>query len=450
MAKAFQGYEVVISALSSGGTGILEQSNLIKAAQKAKVTRFVPSEWAWDNSILGVAKQKEQIRKQLESSGLEWTYFQVGYFLEYIWSPIFGWDVKDNKFNVTGSKDTKISFTDLETIGKYTAEFINHPSSKNNTVEFATETVTYGEAEDKVEKIIGKKINVQYTDPETIKTKLDNGGFKDATFMERLFAELKYDIGSSRVFISRPQNDTLKERPWISGYNNLNKRFDLRFIFSISRKSTTLLLQMLKTLAIQSLSPQKIPKSANQCTIASLMASDMHLGHAPKQMHPNMLPYIYGQKQTHIIHLEYSLQQLRRASNFLKELRKSSDNILWLGSKNCSITMRMARLSNTKFASYQPGMFSNPKVASYMVPDAVIIVPSFLNLYSFDRFAILKGPLKETALLELMKANIPSVSLCDSNEDIRMITYPIAGNDDGVASGQLFTKTLLSAIQKDS
>eukprot|EP00835_Amoeboradix_gromovi_P002552 NODE_147_length_17537_cov_0.265627.p10 type:complete len:207 gc:universal NODE_147_length_17537_cov_0.265627:16479-15859(-) len=205
---------------------------------------------------------------------------------------------------------------------------------------------------------------------------------------------------------------------------------------------------MLKNLAIQSLSPQKLPNSANQCTIATLMASDMHLGHSPKQMHPNMLPYVYGQRQTHILHLEHSLQQLRRASHFLKELRKDSDKILWLGSRDCSITMRMARLSSTKFASYQPGMFLNTKMASYTVPEAVIIVPSLLQLYSDERFSILKGPLKETALLECMKANIPTVSLCDSNEDIRMITYPIIGNDDGVASGQLFTKTLLDATKQ--
>ena len=205
---------------------------------------------------------------------------------------------------------------------------------------------------------------------------------------------------------------------------------------------------MLKNLALQALSPQSIPSTAAQCTIASLMASDMHLGHTPKQMHPNMLPYVYGQKDTHIIHLEHSLQQLRRASNFLRELRKQTDNILWLGSKNCSITMRMARLSKTKYAFYQPGMFSNNKLKTYMEPDAVIIVPSFLQLYSENRFAILKGPLKETALLECMKANLPTVSLCDSNEDVRMITYPIVGNDDGVASGQLFTKTLMGSLLK--
>ncbi len=203
---------------------------------------------------------------------------------------------------------------------------------------------------------------------------------------------------------------------------------------------------MLKNTILSSLSPQKLPSTASQCTLSTLVACDMHLGHAPSQMHLSMLPYVYGQRKIHIINVEHSLQQLRRASNFLKELGKTSDNILWLGSRNCSITSRMARMSKTHSSHYQPGMFTNPDIASHCKPEAVILVPSFLNLYSEGRFDILKNATKETALLECMKANIPSIALCDTNEDIRLITYPVVGNDDGVTSGQLFTKTLKNAL----
>eukprot|EP00834_Sanchytrium_tribonematis_P002246 NODE_65_length_25825_cov_1.353844.p13 type:complete len:211 gc:universal NODE_65_length_25825_cov_1.353844:19707-20339(+) len=200
-------------------------------------------------------------------------------------------------------------------------------------------------------------------------------------------------------------------------------------------------------LAIEALTPQKLPTNAWNCSIGSLMASDLHLGHRPKDMHPNSLPYVYGQKQIHILNLEHTLQQLRRACSFLNELKKTEGKILWLGSKDCSIGMRMARITSTEFKSYQPGMFTNSKLKEFIQPDAVIFVPTFLQLYSENRFDVLKGPTKEVALLECMKACVPSISLCDSNEDIRMITYPIIGNDDGVASGQLISKILANSIK---
>ena len=207
IAKVLQGYEVVISTLSSGNGGLNEQVNLIKAAQKAKVTRFVPSEWAWENSVVHVFEEKAKIRKQLESSGLEWTYFIVGYFSEYIWSPWFGWDVEKNSFKLIGSKDSKISFTDLPTIGKYAAAFINHPSSKNAYVRFAADTVTYGEAQAKLEKWLGKKITIEYTDPEIVKAKFE----KEGKSYDNLFDQLKYDIGTSRVVVEKSQNSTFPE-----------------------------------------------------------------------------------------------------------------------------------------------------------------------------------------------------------------------------------------------
>eukprot|EP00834_Sanchytrium_tribonematis_P006393 NODE_466_length_7077_cov_0.565205.p2 type:complete len:283 gc:universal NODE_466_length_7077_cov_0.565205:290-1138(+) len=208
--KVFQGYEVVLSALGSQSGAILHQKQLIDAAKKANVKRFIPSEWAWDNSITFMVAEKNQIRHHLEQSGLEWTYFQTGYFSEYIWSNFFGWDIKNNKFQVVGNEDTKISHTDMATIGKYAAAFLNHPSSKNKTVYVATETLTYGQAEEQLEQITGKSITVEYTDPEPLKQKFE----KEGKSLSNFFDQLKYDIGTSRTVIEHPQN---KEFPEIKG-----------------------------------------------------------------------------------------------------------------------------------------------------------------------------------------------------------------------------------------
>ena len=205
--KVLEGYEVLICSLSSRSGALKSQDDLIKAAKAAHIKRFIPSEWAWEKSEAFIKDEKMKIRKLIEASGMEWTYFNVGYFSEYIWSSWFGFDIPKREFNVVGSKDSKISHTDLVTIGKYAAAFINDPSSKNATVEFATETLTYGEAFEKLEKLLGTKLTPKYTSPSVHKEIFEKDGKTEAT----LFDQLKYDIGVGNVVIKNSQHTKFPE-----------------------------------------------------------------------------------------------------------------------------------------------------------------------------------------------------------------------------------------------
>ena len=79
---ATQGVDVVIPTLNSDGLAL--QSNLVKASKQNGVKRFVPSEFGPDlyKSDSAIMATKIPFRKELESSGLEWTYVNTGFWYD--------------------------------------------------------------------------------------------------------------------------------------------------------------------------------------------------------------------------------------------------------------------------------------------------------------------------------------------------------------------------------
>src|SRR5690242_15670528 len=90
---ATQGVDVVISTLNADGLSL--QSNLVTASKQTGVKRFIPSEYGCDlhKSITPILKTKLPFRQELESSGLEWTYINTGFWYETTFRWWQGFDV---------------------------------------------------------------------------------------------------------------------------------------------------------------------------------------------------------------------------------------------------------------------------------------------------------------------------------------------------------------------
>jgi len=135
VAKELEGTQVVLSNLS--GIAVGNQELLIKAAQKAGVKRFYPSEYGIDDIAHKISSPfidpKKAIRTKIIDAGIESVIVVTGFFLEWQVSPAYSFNAEDQTVEIFGNGNTKISFTSLGDIGTYVAESINHPQLQGSS-----------------------------------------------------------------------------------------------------------------------------------------------------------------------------------------------------------------------------------------------------------------------------------------------------------------------------
>ncbi|PNW76810.1 hypothetical protein CHLRE_11g477200v5 [Chlamydomonas reinhardtii] len=161
---ALKGQEIVISTV--GAAALSEQPKYIEAAKAAGVRRFVPSEFGFDSGAPGVREYfpamgyKYATQDALRASGLEYTFVITGFFLETQFTNLFYWDVPGGKATVKGDTTQPFTLTSLVDVGRWTAEALLDPASKNATVYLVGEVLTYEDAIKTVEKATGKTLAV--------------------------------------------------------------------------------------------------------------------------------------------------------------------------------------------------------------------------------------------------------------------------------------------------
>src|ERR1700693_5285885 len=66
----------------------------------------------------------------------------------------------------------------------------------------------------------------------------------------------------------------------------------------------------------------------------SLLAAGVHFGHQTHRWNPKMSRYIYGSRNNiHIIDLQKTVRELKKALIFLKTIAESKQNVLFVGTK---------------------------------------------------------------------------------------------------------------------
>lgn len=74
---------------------------------------------------------KQGIRQKVIDAGLECVSVVTGHFLEWQVSPFYKFDFETMTTTIYGDGNTKISFTSLGDIARFTAGSINHPDLQN-------------------------------------------------------------------------------------------------------------------------------------------------------------------------------------------------------------------------------------------------------------------------------------------------------------------------------
>lgn len=177
--------------------------------------------------------------------------------------------------------------------------------------------------------------------------------------------------------------------------------------------------------------------------VKDLFQARVHFGHKEGSLDVKMRKYILGTRLSYLIFdLDQTAEHLKKALNFTAHIAYNGGIILFLNRNSLnSHTVEQAaqtagEFSHTRF--WRGGVFTNANVqfgAVTRLPDLCIFVNTLNNIMS-----------QHTAIRDSAKMNIPTIGIVDSNCNPDLITYPVPGNDDSVASVTLYCKLFKEAI----
>jgi small subunit ribosomal protein S2 len=213
-----------------------------------------------------------------------------------------------------------------------------------------------------------------------------------------------------------------------------------------------------------------------------LLEAGVHFGHQTRRWDPRMKPYIFTERNgIHIIDLQRTIAQLKSAYNAVKELAKSSRNLLFVGTKRqaqsaiveeanrCGMPYVANRLLGgmlTNFTTIQKSIQRLKKLErmevdgsfDFMTKKEVIHltrekekllknIGGIKDLENLPDMVFIIDPKKEAiAVAEAMRLHIPIIAIIDTNCNPEGIDYPIPGNDDAIRAINLFTAIISSAV----
>lgn len=156
------GVDVVVSAIGNNEVTVPGQKNLIDAAKKQGVKRFIPSDYSVDYRKLDYGDndnldKRKEVFEYLQQSGLEYTLVLNGAFMDIItYMPLF--DLEHQTFQYWGDGEMPMNFTTTDDTAKYVAEAVSDPGLANTALEVAGDTLTPKQLKATYEGATGTKL----------------------------------------------------------------------------------------------------------------------------------------------------------------------------------------------------------------------------------------------------------------------------------------------------
>jgi len=216
-------------------------------------------------------------------------------------------------------------------------------------------------------------------------------------------------------------------------------------------------------------------------TIREMMEAGVHFGHQTKRWNPKMKTYIFGARNgIHIIDLQQTVRQFKRAYNFLVQTVSAGRSVLFVGTKKqAQEVMRDEALRGGQFCvtnRWLGGTLTNFNTVKGSI-DRLHAIEKMSTDGTFERMTkkevlgvtrerekleralggiksmtelpgavfIVDVVKEHIAVTEARKLEIPIVAIVDTNCDPDLIDYPIPGNDDAIRSLKLFAGKVADA-----
>ena len=220
----------------------------------------------------------------------------------------------------------------------------------------------------------------------------------------------------------------------------------------------------------------------NVVSMKQLLEAGVHFGHQTRRWNPKMAPYIYTERNgIYIVDLQKTVKKLEEAYNFVLDLAKNGQSILFVGTKKQAqeaIKEEAARCGQYYVnARWLGGMLTNFKTMRDRVErlnqlkkmqeeGTFDMLPKKEVMKHLGEIAKLEkylGGVKDmkklpgaifiidtrkerNAIAEAHKLNIPVVAIADTNCDPDEIDYPIPGNDDAIRAIRLIASVMANAV----
>ncbi|PKL72595.1 30S ribosomal protein S2 [Candidatus Kuenenbacteria bacterium HGW-Kuenenbacteria-1] len=219
-------------------------------------------------------------------------------------------------------------------------------------------------------------------------------------------------------------------------------------------------------------------------TLLELLEAGVHFGHQTSKRYPKTKPYIFGIRSgIHIINLEKTVEKLKEALDFIKEISAKNGTILFLGTKKQAkdIVKKAALEVNMPYITerWLGGTFTNldtiiknikkmkkmeeekekGEFKKYTKKEQLKFEKEIEKLKRLfdglrelnklpEAIFIIGINEEETAEKEAKKKNVPIVAIIDTNTKPQNVAYPIPANDDGIKSIKMMVNLVVEAIKE--
>ncbi|KAM5145896.1 small ribosomal subunit protein uS2m, partial [Mantella aurantiaca] len=180
-------------------------------------------------------------------------------------------------------------------------------------------------------------------------------------------------------------------------------------------------------------------------SVKALFDARVHLGHKKGCRHRLMEPYIFGCRLGQdIIDLDQTLEHLWLMLNFTAHIAYRKGIILFV-SRRRQFTHMVEKLgkecgeySHTRY--WLGGVLTNANIQygnGVRLPDLIIFLNTLNSVFE-----------QHVAVRDAAKMNIPTAGIVDTNCNPCLISYPVPGNDDSLASMELYCHLLKTVITR--
>ncbi|KAI5851770.1 hypothetical protein BZA05DRAFT_353332 [Tricharina praecox] len=187
LTAALSGVHTLISCVWAPGSNLAVTQSLLAACKAAGVKRYAPSEFATAglaNKSIALYAQKDDVWKLVRESGLEYTAFRLGVFMNYLSAGAPGAeqqalklfpvvvDVKARTATIPGTGEDRVSFTAIEDVGRFVEAACQLEKWGVESTMFG-ETWSYKEVVKLAEEVTGETFDVKYLSREEISGRIE-------------------------------------------------------------------------------------------------------------------------------------------------------------------------------------------------------------------------------------------------------------------------------------
>lgn len=219
-------------------------------------------------------------------------------------------------------------------------------------------------------------------------------------------------------------------------------------------------------------------------SLVEMLKAGVHFGHRTSKWHPNMAPFIFGDRGgVHILDLEKTRTKMEEAGEFLKKLGMEGGTLLFVGTKKqaqaaiesaakeCGMPYVSLRwiggaLTNFKTIRDRVNHFidlskkhESGELKKYTkkeqlnfskeIADLNHKIGGLVNMTKLPTAIFIMDIRQEsTAFSEAKKKSIPVVAVCDTNVNPAGVDYVIPANDDASKSVEMMIKFVVEAFRE--